>query len=144
MTRWIARVGAVLLAALAAIQLIPVERTNPPVETDVAAPEEVENLLTRACYDCHSNETRWPWYAHVAPMSWLIANDVKEGRRELNFSAWNQFTGARRARKFKEIVEQLERGKMPQWYYILLHPDAKLLPGDKEMILNWARQAGQS
>jgi hypothetical protein len=131
----------VLVAALAAIQFIPVERANPPVESDIAAPDEVKKILRRSCYDCHSNETRWPWYARVAPMSWLIARDVKEGRRELNFSAWNQFTGARRARKFKEIVEQVEQDKMPQWYYLLLHPDAQLPAADKETILNWAKQA---
>jgi hypothetical protein len=138
--KWIERGLIVLVAALAAIQLVPVERSNPPVASDVGAPDEVKKILRRSCYDCHSNETRWPWYARVAPMSWLTAHDVKEGRRELNFSAWNQFTGARRARKFKEIVEQIEQQKMPQWYYLVLHPDAQLSAADKETILNWAKQ----
>ena len=129
-----------LLATLLAIQLVPVERANPPVEGDVAAPAELKTILQRSCYDCHSNETRWPWYAYVAPVSWLIARDVKEGRRELNFSVWNQFTGSRRARKFKEIVEQVEAGTMPQWYYVLVHREAKLLPEDKEIMLKWAKQ----
>ncbi len=144
MKKWLFRAGLVFVAALSAIQFIPVERSNPPLEDDIAAPDEVKKVLRRSCYDCHSNETRWPWYARVAPVSWLIARDVEEGRRELNFSVWNKFTGARRARKFKEIVEQVEQGKMPQWYYVLLHPDAKLAPGDKELILNWARQALRS
>ena len=139
--KWIVRGLIVLVAALAAIQLVPVERANPAVQSDVVAPDEVKKILRRSCYNCHSNETRWPWYARIAPMSWLIARDVKEGRRELNFSAWNQFTGARRARKFKEIVEQIEQEKMPQWYYILLHPDAKLAPADRATIVNWAKQA---
>ena len=134
----------VFVAALAAIQFVPVERANPPVESDVPAPAGVKSILRRSCYDCHSNETRWPWYARVAPVSWLIANDVKEARKEVNFSVWNQFTGARRARKFKEIVEQVEQNKMPEWDYILLHPDAKLSPGDKETIVHWAKQALQS
>lgn len=139
--KWIVRGLIVFVAALAAIQLVPVERANPPVESDIAAPDEVKKILRRSCYDCHSNETRWPWYARIAPVSWLIASDVKEGRREVNFSEWNKFTGGRRARKFKEIVEQLEQEKMPQWYYLLLHPDAKLSPADKKTILNWAKQA---
>lgn len=137
---WIARVGTILLVAPIGIQFVPIERTNPPLESDVPAPSELKAVLRRSCYDCHSNETRWPWYARVAPVSWLIANDVKEGRREVNFSVWNQFTGSRRARKFKEIVEQVEQNKMPQWYYVLVHPEAKLSAGDKEMIINWAKQ----
>ncbi|HEX2386889.1 MAG TPA: heme-binding domain-containing protein [Candidatus Binatia bacterium] len=138
--QWIVRGLIVLVAALVAIQLVPVERANPPVESDIATPDEVKRILRHSCYDCHSNETIWPWYARVAPMSWLIARDVKEGRRELNFSEWNKFTGGRRARKFKEIVEQVEQEKMPQWYYIVLHPDAKLPAADKATILKWAKQ----
>lgn len=140
MKKWLKRIGLFLVAALLAIQLVPVERANPPVRSDVAAPPEVKAALRRACYDCHSNETRRPWYARVAPVSWLIAKDVREGRREVDFSEWDQFTGGRRARKFKEIVEQVEAGTMPQWYYVLLHPDAKLSAADKEIILKWARQ----
>ena len=140
MKTWIARVGFILLVAPIGIQFLPIERTNPTVESDVPAPDELKAVLRRSCYDCHANEARWPWYARVAPVSWLIANDVKEGRREVNFSVWNQFTGSRRARKFKEIVEQVEQNKMPQWYYLLVHPDAKLSAGDKEMIIQWAKQ----
>jgi hypothetical protein len=101
---------------------------------------ELKVVLRRSCYDCHSNETVWPWYARVAPVSWLLANDVKEGRKEVNFSAWNQFTGNRKAKKLKEIVEQVEQNKMPQWYYVIMHPEAKLSAGDKEMIIKWAKQ----
>jgi len=144
MKKWLMRAGVLFAAALAAIQFVPVERVNPPVESDLAAPDDVKRILRRSCYDCHSNETRWPWYARVAPVSWLISSDVAEGRREVNFSAWSQFTGGRLARKFKEIVEQVEENKMPQWYYVLLHPEAKLEPREKEIILNWAKQALRS
>jgi hypothetical protein len=144
MKKWLMRAGVVLAAAVAAIQFVPVERVNPPVESDIVAPDDVNKILRRSCYDCHSNETRWPWYARVAPVSWIIARDVEEGRRELNFSVWNKSTSARRARKFKEIVEQVEGNKMPQWYYVNLHPDAKLEPSEKEIILNWAKQALRS
>lgn len=140
MTRWLTRSGIILVVALVAIQLVPVERTNPPAEGAVPVAAELKTVLKRSCYDCHSNETKWPWYARVAPVSWLITNDVKEGRREVNFSIWNQYGDARKARKFKEIVEQVEANKMPQWYYVLLHPEAKLSAREKEMILKWAKR----
>jgi len=144
MKNWIVRGAVIVLVVWVAIQFVPVERDNPPVESDIAAPAEVRAILKRSCYDCHSNETAWPWYARVAPFSWLIAKDVREGRRELNFSAWNKFTGGRRARKFKEIVEQVEQDKMPQWYYVLLHPAANLSTGDKKILTEWAKRALES
>jgi hypothetical protein len=140
MKRWLTRAGVILVLAPIGIQFVPIERTNPPVESDVAVPAELKTVLQRACYNCHSNETTWPWYSRVAPVSFLIASDVKEGRRQVNFSIWGQYTESRRARKLKEIREQVEGNKMPQWYYLLVHPDAKLSAGDKEMIVRWAKQ----
>jgi hypothetical protein len=140
MKKWIVRIGGALVAALAAIQLVPVERTNPQVESDAPVAAELKTVLKRSCYDCHSNETVWPWYSRVAPVSWLVANDVKEGRKEVNFSVWNQYGDNRKARKLKEVVEQVEGGKMPQWYYVFLHPEAKLSANEKELIVRWARR----
>jgi cbb3-type cytochrome oxidase cytochrome c subunit len=140
MKRWLTRAGVILVLALITIQFVPIEQTNPLVESDVAVPAELKVVLRRSCYDCHSNETRWPWYARVAPVSWLIANDVKEGRRQVNFSVWNQYGGNRKARKLKEIVDQVEQNKMPQWYYLLVHPDATQSAENKEMIIRWAKQ----
>ena len=74
-----------VVVALAAIQLVPVHRTNPPVRVEVNAPEEVMAIIQRACYDCHSNETRWPWYSRVAPVSWFVVSHVKKARGDLNF-----------------------------------------------------------
>ena len=82
-------IAAVLVAA--AIQFVPVDRTNPPVETALTAPPAVREILVGACFDCHSHETTWPWYSRVAPLSWLIADHVTEGRRDLNFSRWPAF-----------------------------------------------------
>ena len=73
-----------------AIQLVPVDRSNPPVEADLEAPEAVTAVLRTACYDCHSNETHWPWYSYVAPVSWLVAHDVEEARSEFSFSRWEK------------------------------------------------------
>src|SRR5450759_484008 len=84
---WRTLAGAVVVA-LGAIQLIPVDRTNPPVQKEMPAPPDVQAILRRSCYDCHSNETVWLWYSKVAPISWLVSRDVRQGRRELNFSDW--------------------------------------------------------
>jgi hypothetical protein len=122
---------------LVAAQFIPVDRTNPPVESEVPAPPNVRAVLRRACYDCHSNETVWPWYGHVAPVSWLLASDVREGRKELNFSSWNRYPAQRQARKLKETWKAVSEGDMPPWYYLPMHRDAKLSAGDLETIRGW-------
>ena len=94
MKKWI-----MLLAIVAiGIQLYPVARTNPPVTADFSGPAEVKAVLKTACYDCHSNETRWPWYSYVAPLSWLVTHDVEEGRAEFNLSAWGTISEPRRER----------------------------------------------
>src|SRR5436309_14489602 len=93
-------VGA-LAGVLIAAQAFRIDRTNPPVEQDVAAPAGVEALLRRACYNCHSHETVWPWYSHVAPVSWLLAHDVPEGRLELNFPPCAAYPGAKKVRNVR-------------------------------------------
>ena len=105
-----------------AIQLVPVARENPQVSREVRWDSEMtRDVAVRSCYDCHSNETRWPWYSRVAPVSWLVAKDVREGREHLNFSTWEQPNeGA------AEILEVVEDGEMPLRKYTLLHPDARL------------------
>jgi hypothetical protein len=130
------RVLAGLAVALVAIQLVPVARTNPPVTSTVTAPPMVESILRRACFDCHSNETVWPLQAYVAPLSWLVAHDVKEGREELNFSAWGPRQVARAAKK---LAQEVEKGDMPPFLYVLAHPGAKLGTDDKALLASWAR-----
>ncbi len=124
-------VGSVGLLLLA--QLVPYGRShaNPPVRAEPAwdSPRTRE-LAVRACYDCHSNATYWPWYSGVAPVSWLVQHDVDEGRRELNFSEWDQ--PQREARKAAETVRE---GKMPRWYYVLLHPSASLSAEERQALI---------
>lgn len=127
-------VGRVILVALgvvvvlfAAMQLVPVRRDNPPV---VSEPNwdlpETRALAQRACFDCHSNETVWPWYTYVAPASWLAAHDVHEGRGILNFSEWNHpQPGA------DEVMEVVEEGEMPPSYFLIMHPEARLTPEER-------------
>lgn len=96
-------------------------RTNPPVERQIQWDSpQTEQLMRAACLDCHSNETTWPWYAQIAPVSWLVAKDVNEGRKEFNLSA------SRTELEADEMIEQIERGAMPPRIYTLMHPDANL------------------
>jgi hypothetical protein len=139
MRRWITLSGLAVLLALAAIQVVPVETTNPPVTGDVPASPAVRAVLRRACYDCHSNETRWPWYGRVAPVSWLLARDVREGRAELNFSTWNQYSTQQQVKKLKESWEEVAEGEMPPWFYLPTHRDARLSADDRALLREWAR-----
>jgi hypothetical protein len=133
--RW-SRILIGLAVVLVAIQLVPVSRTNPPVQAAVPAPPEVAAILRRACFDCHSNETVWPLQAYVAPLSWYVAHDVKEGREELNFSAWSPKEAQRAAKK---LAKEVEKGDMPPYLYVVAHPGAKLGKDDKAILANWAR-----
>jgi len=133
--RWTALAG---LAAFVLIQWIPVERANPPVESPLVAPADVEAVLRRSCYDCHSHETRWPWYSRVAPVSWWLADHVAEAREDLNFSAWPAFDLEAQQHAFEDIREQVSEGEMPLTSYTLLHPRARLSATDRETLLRWA------
>jgi hypothetical protein len=114
------------------IQLIPIDRTNPPTtqEPDWSSPEARE-LVEKSCYQCHSNQTTWPWYSYIAPASWLIKFDVWKGRREFNFSEWDK-----KQAEVDEMVEQVQRGSMPPLQYTLFHPDAKLSDQQKQMLID--------
>ena len=124
--------GVVAAAVLVAIQFVRPARTNPPsnpnasFEAVVQPPQEVASSLKRACHDCHSNETVWPWYSNLAPVSWLVASDVNEGRAHLNFSAWTQAGTEGEKPEVGDLCEQVKGGKMPLAAYTLLHPQAKL------------------
>ena len=137
---------AVLAAVFVLIQFVPVDRTNPPVETEIPAPDTVRAVLHRACYDCHSNETTWPWYSWIAPASWLVAWDVHEGREALNFSTWNRLGGKAKRDAIHEIREEIAKGEMPPLPYLLLHPDGRLNAGEQATLESWllAREHGES
>jgi hypothetical protein len=128
------------LVALLIAQAFRIDTTNPPLQQDVAAPPDVDLLLRRACYDCHSNETVWPWYSHVAPVSWLLARDVREGRRELNFSTWNAYDTKKRAKKLKETAEEVAEGEMPPSFYVAVHRHAALSLADAGRLRAWTAE----
>lgn len=125
--------------ALVGAQVIPVSRTNPPVEAEVPASPEVRQILRRACYDCHSNETVWPGYAYVAPFSWLIASDVNRGRNHVNFSTWNRYSPADRAEHLADVWDEVSQGEMPLAIYLPLHPEARLSDADKAALEAWSQ-----
>ena len=127
-----------LLVLVVGIQLVPVDRSNPPEQGVVPAPAPVLAVLQRSCFDCHSNQTRWPWYAYVAPVSWKVANDVHEGRHEMNFTEWSRASARRRARVARKVWEEVEEGKMPLPSYLRMHPEAKLSEADRAVLRSWA------
>ncbi len=122
-----------ILLFVLAVQALPYGRdhTNPPVGTEPRWDNpQTRELTVRACFDCHSNETLWPWYSNVAPMSWLIQRDVDKGRRELNFSEWG-----RQQRQAREAAETVQEDKMPPFYYVPLHPAAALSAAERQALV---------
>ena len=126
------------IALVVLIQLVPVSRDNPPATRSVTAPPEVMSVLRRSCYDCHSNETIWPWYSRVAPVSWLVAHDVHGGRSHLNFSEWKASPDEHQREHLRELPKQVKGGDMPLWYYLPLHSSARLSQDDVTRLSTWA------
>jgi hypothetical protein len=134
----LSRVALIAGGLFVAIQLIPLPRTNPPVESRMPAPAEVQAILDRACMDCHSHETKWPWYAYVAPVSWLVVYDTHEGREHMNLSKWDSYPADRQRKKTRAIWEEVDEGEMPIPPYLIVHPEAKLSDADKATLKAWS------
>lgn len=132
-----------LVILLVVIQVFRIDKTNPPVEPDkdfvvlTNAPTEIVSILKASCYDCHSNESKYPWYTNIAPVSWWTKNHINEGRAELNFSEWGTYSSRRMDHKLKECIEEVEENEMPLNYYVWVHSDAKLNPEQKEQLNKW-------
>jgi hypothetical protein len=144
--KWLKWIFAALVVVFELLQFANPPRTNPPVEPghDLMAtnppPPQIAALLHSACYDCHSYETRWPWYSHIAPVSRLVAGDVARGRERLNFSDWPQALPERAAKRLERISEEVDDQDMPPAKYTLLHPEARLTAGQREQLMHWADQ----
>lgn len=129
--RWL---GLGLIGLVVVLQIIPVWalRTNPPVVSEPAWPSvEARALAQRACFDCHSNETVWPWYSYVAPISWLVIIDTVRARNEFNFSDWANAA----PREPDELQEQVEEGEMPPSSYVMMHPSANLTEAERQQLV---------
>lgn len=143
MKRWHYILGGFVLV-LVIIQFIPNELPSASLDHagDITktglVSQDVAVLLKTSCYSCHSNETVYPWYSYVAPSSWLVARDVREGREELNFSAWQDYDVSKMLGKLDDISSEVGEGRMPMKIYTLMHPSANLDATQRELIVAWA------
>ena len=100
-------------------------------------PVQVKAMFQTSCYDCHANETAYPWYFKIAPVSWWLKNHINEGRRELNFSTWGDYTTKRKDKKMKESIKLVQEGEMPMWSYTLVHKDAVINEAQQKTLVDW-------
>jgi hypothetical protein len=142
--RWILLIG-VALVALA--QVVRPAKTNPAIDQSLAleahmqVDPKVAAILDRSCADCHSNKTRWPWYSHVAPVSWFVIDHVNHGRSHLNFSQWGSYDKSKQRTLLEGTCELVREGGMPLASYLPLHPEAKLSEEDKKAICEWTQKS---
>jgi hypothetical protein len=135
----------VLLVVFIAIQFVqPARNTSGQVlPTDisktVSLPENVHTILQTACYDCHSNNTRYPWYNYVQPVAWILANHIKHGKKDLNFNEFGSYPARRQQSKLKAIADQVRDGEMPLYSYTIIHKKARLTKEEKSVIIQWAQ-----
>lgn len=133
-----------LAILLLIIQFVPnelpaVETSNPGdlIGSGIVS-DDLAGMLKTSCYDCHSNETKYPWYSHVAPVSWLVAKDVREAREELNFSNWAAYDMLEKLEKLDDIAIEVSEGEMPMGIYTVIHTSAKLDDAQRQQIVEWA------
>jgi hypothetical protein len=142
--KWILVPGVVILLGM---QFFNPKLTNPAVPpggdlmTANPPPAEVGTLLHNACYDCHSYETKWPWYSHVAPASWFLASHIYEAREAMNFSDWPHDDPALERGALKHIGREVETGRMPLRSYTWMHPASRLTPAQRKVLTDWAAKA---
>jgi hypothetical protein len=146
--KWIV-LGAIALLIL--IQLIQPSRTNPPVvpsrslQAHVDVPPEVQAVLKRSCYDCHSSATVWPWYSHVAPVSWYVVHDVNVGRSHINLQDWEAQVNEQEGKEHLGLVCKLVRnGQMPPADYRLLHKGTDVTPEETDAVCAWSQKVGEA
>ncbi len=146
----IKKILLVLLIAFIAIQFVrPVRNTNGQVlptgiSKAVSVPGNVHAILQTACYDCHSNNTTYPWYNYVQPVAWILANHIKNGKKELNFSEFGSYPKRKQQSKLKAIADQVKDGDMPLYSYTLIHKNARLTKKENSVIINWAQNEKDS
>lgn len=144
--KWWKYLGLLLLLLFIGIQFVPnelpeVSLDNPDdlIQSGLVS-GEVAGLLKSACYDCHSNETKYPWYSHIAPTSWLVSKDVREGREALNFSDWQKSEMMQQLGMLDDVAEEVDEKRMPMDIYIKMHASAKLTDDQRTLIVAWAEE----
>ena len=140
----------ILLVAFVGIQFIPTERNQTDIVpvTDFMlvnnVPNNIKNKLQVSCYDCHSNNTKYPWYNKIQPVAWFLEEHIKDGKKELNFNEWESLSNRRKASKLRSIIKQIESGEMPLNSYTLIHKDAKFSKVETNEMINFITQLKDS
>jgi hypothetical protein len=138
---------AIIAAGAVVMQFFGPEPTNPPTDPEAVlfarmhVPADAAGVLKRACRDCHSNDTTWPWYSNVAPVSWFVIDHVNHGRSHFNYSQWSRYSAEDVARLLKASCDLTRKGAMPMSSYLRMHPDAALSPADVEAVCRWSEEA---
>ncbi|MCA0957478.1 heme-binding domain-containing protein [Muricauda ruestringensis] len=136
-------IALILLVGFVGIQIVPTDfnQSDTVPKTDFLlvnnTSENISTLLQESCYDCHSNNTRYPWYNKVQPVAWFLENHIKDGKEELNFNEWDTYTNRRKNSKLKSIISQIKDDEMPLASYTLIHKDAELSKPEKTLIIDY-------
>lgn len=140
------KILTILFVLFIIIQFFRIDKTNPPVNkgmdflTIKNTPENIATKIRTSCYDCHSNETKYPWYSNIQPIAWFLKDHIDEGRKKLNFSTFATYEPKRQAHKLAEAVEMVETGEMPLESYLLAHPEAKLTTEEQKTMVNYFKK----
>ncbi len=132
-----------LLVVLVVLQFFQIDKTNPAVDVSKDflktqnTPEEIASIIKTSCYDCHSNESKYPWYSNVQPAGWFLKDHIDEGRRELNFSTFTDYELKRQDHKLEECIEYIEKDEMPLGSYTLIHREAALTEAQKNILIDY-------
>lgn len=133
----------IIIVSFILIQFFPIDKNNPVATPKMdflqikGTPEKTATLIRNSCYDCHSNESKYPWYANIQPFGWFLENHIQEGRKELNFSTFATYEKKRQTKKLDEAVEMLEKNEMPLDSYVIAHAEAKLSAADKKEVMDY-------
>ena len=140
------KILVVVLVAFIIIQFFPIDKTNPAPTPGMDflkiknTPPEVAQIINSSCYDCHSNETRYPWYSNIAPASWFLKNHINEGRKHLNFSTFATYEPKQQVDKLEECIEMVEKKEMPLESYFVGHQDAKITDEQRKILINYFKK----
>jgi len=143
-------IALVLLVVFVGIQFVPTKRNQSSVvpKTDFLLvnnpPKNISTLLQGSCYDCHSNNTNYPWYNKIQPVTWFLENHITDGKDELNFNEWDEYSNRRKNSKLKSIINQIKDDEMPLYSYTLIHRDASLSQSEKILIIDYMEQIKDS
>lgn len=146
MSRIIRRIIWVLIGVFIVAQFFQIDKTNPEYDatkdfiTMVNPPEDITYILKTACYDCHSYETKYPWYTNITPVNWWVKDHIDHGREHLNFSTWGDYPARRIGRKLEECHEEVEKGVMPLKSYARAHTEARLTPEQRALVVEWFKE----